>query len=164
MSPGEAPKAGSSARSPDASGRPTCTYYDTSALVKLVVVEPESGALRTHWLSRPRPVSSALARTELMRALGDVPGETKAQARALLAALEQVALDDQLLDSAANLGPDVLRTLGAIHLASALSLGDSLAEVVTYDQRMAGAARNLGLAVAAPSAAGPDPAAVLPHT
>jgi predicted nucleic acid-binding protein len=99
-----------------------------------------------------------------MRALGDVPGETKAQARALLAALEQVALDDQLLDSAANLGPDVLRTLGAIHLASALSLGDSLAEVVTYDQRMAGAARNLGLAVAAPSAAGPDPAAVLPHT
>jgi predicted nucleic acid-binding protein len=59
-------------------------------------------------------------------------------------------LDDPLLEVAANLDPDILRTLDAIHLASALSLGDSLDEVVTYDKRMAEAAKYLGLAVASP--------------
>jgi predicted nucleic acid-binding protein len=128
------------------------TYYDTSALVKLVQHESESAALQSYFQARADPVTSALARTELLRAVKDGPAILKSQARQLLATLDLILLDDRLLDVAAELDSSILRTLDAIHLAAALSLGDALLEVVTYDHRMIISAHNLGLATASPGA------------
>jgi predicted nucleic acid-binding protein len=68
----------------------------------------------------------------------------------VLAGLHLLRLDDHVLDAAAALGPATLRTLDALHLASALSLGEDLAAVVVYEDRLAGAARQAGLRVLAP--------------
>ena len=73
------------------------------------------------------------------------------EARIGFAGLSLIALDDALLDRASDLGPSDLRSLDAIHLAAALSLGDDLGAVVTYDDRMAAAATGLGLVVAQPA-------------
>ncbi len=112
------------------------TYLDSSALVKLAVAEPESVALR-RYLRRCRPlVSSALARTEVLRAL--------------LRAIELVRVNDPLLDTAGELQPDAVRSLDAIHLATALLFGKELGTVVTYDERMANAAGQLGFRTHSP--------------
>jgi uncharacterized protein len=75
-----------------------------------------------------------------------------AQARRLLRRdIAMIPLDRDLLDQAALLQPVGLRTLDAIHVAAALALGDDLSEVVTYDGRLAEAARQQGLVVASPT-------------
>jgi predicted nucleic acid-binding protein len=127
------------------------TYYDTSALVKLVILETESAAMHSYWTTHSEPASSALARTELFRAIKDEEAAAKRQARTLLASLDLVVLDDQLLDVAGSLDQNTLKPLDAIHIASALSLGDSLDKLVTYDKRMIEAAHNLGLSTVSPS-------------
>jgi uncharacterized protein len=73
------------------------------------------------------------------------------RARQLLERISILRLDDPLLDDAAALNGTTLRSLDAIHLAAARTLGDGLAEVITYDHRMADAARQVGLPVAAPA-------------
>jgi uncharacterized protein len=126
-------------------------YLDSSALVKLAVREPESDALRRH-LRRRRPwVASALARTEVRRAL--LPGGEKALAagRQVLARCELVRLNDRVLSRAGEMQPIELRPLDAIHFATAERLGSDLGRVVTYDARMAAAARQLGLRVSSPT-------------
>lgn len=126
-------------------------YLDSSAIVKLAVREPESDALRRH-LRRRRPwVSSALARTEVLRAL--LPGGDAAlvAGRRVLARCDLVRLNDRVLDAAGQMPPSELRSLDAIHLATAERLGADLGELVTYDERMAGVARQLGLHVASPA-------------
>jgi predicted nucleic acid-binding protein len=125
-------------------------YLDSSALVKLVQVEPQSAALR-RYLRRHRAderVSSALARVEVVRAVGAGGPTAVAQARRQLARLYLVPLDRDLLDDAATLGPGGI--LDAIHLAAARRLDRGLRAVVTYDRRMIDAATALGLPVAAP--------------
>ena len=127
-------------------------YLDSSALVKLVVLEPESAALRHYLQEHSERVSSALARVELCRALRRT-GASKAtlqRADHVLARVALVALDDPLLRAAAALSPSGLRSLDALHVATALSL-DGLDAVVTYDQRLDDAAAQAGLAVAAPA-------------
>jgi predicted nucleic acid-binding protein len=126
------------------------TYYDTSALVKLTVSESQSDAMRAYWLAHPSPISSAIARTELLRAVRNETAAVRLNARTVLASLDLIGLDDSLLESAANLDPQILRTLDAIHVATALSLGNTLDELVTYDKRMADAAECLGLKVVSP--------------
>lgn len=126
------------------------TYLDSSALVKLIVPEPETAALRCFLGVRPNRVSCALARVEVVRAVQSHGAGAMAQARAALRDVYLLGLDDTLLDAAANLQPAVLRSLDAIHLAAALTLGAGLREVVTYDARMAQAAAQLGLPVVAP--------------
>lgn len=126
------------------------TYLDPSALVKLVIPEAESEALTRFLAGRPLRVSSALARAEVTRAVLRYGPDAVGRAQQLVRRLRLVALDNELLDRAAYLQPAELRTLDAIHLASAQTLGLFLREVVTYDQRMAQAASNLGLAVVAP--------------
>lgn len=129
-------------------------YLDTSALVKLVQVEPESAALRG-FLRRHRAdgwVGSALSRTELVRAVLAGGSDAVDQARRVLNGLDQIRVDVRVLDDAATLvTPAVVRSLDAIHLASARRLGAELRAVVTYDERMAGAARGLNLTVASPA-------------
>ena len=129
-------------------------YLDSSALVKLVKLEPESGPLR-RFLRRHRTdgrVTSALARVEVVRAVAAGGPAAVAQARRQLARLDHVNIDRVLLDEAATLAPGaILRSLDAIHLASASSIGADLRAVVTYDRRMADAAAALSLVVEAPA-------------
>lgn len=127
-------------------------YFDTSALVKLVVAEAESEALRG-WLAAAdrEPVSSDLARTEVVRAVRRVTPELALEARELLNAIDLVALTPWTFEEAGRLDPDVLRTLDALHLAAALDLGDDLDAIVTYDERLAAAAKVHGIPVVAPT-------------
>jgi uncharacterized protein len=126
-------------------------YLDSSALVKLVVREAESQALERHLRGRPNRVSCGLARVEVIRAVREHGSAATVRATRLLERVSLLRLDDTLLDAAAALGGAELRSLDAIHLAAAQALGDDLAEVITYDQRMAAAAGELELAVTAPA-------------
>jgi predicted nucleic acid-binding protein len=126
------------------------TYLDSSAIVKLVVAEPESRALRAH-LRRRRPlVSSDLARTEVVRALLPAGTIAVSRGREVLRRLDLVRINDRVLDMAGTLEPAQVRSLDAIHLATAQLLGEDLGQVITYDDRMAEAARSLGLKTTAP--------------
>lgn len=125
-------------------------YLDSSALVKLVVAEPESSALRRYLGDEPERASCTLARVEVLRAIRGHGAAPLARARRLLQRLNLVQIDDELLEAAAALDPRVLRSLDAIHLAAARLFGDELTAVVTYDRRMAAAAALVELTVAAP--------------
>ena len=128
-----------------------CVYLDSSAIVKLVILENESGALSGHLQQRPTRVSCALARVEVVRAVRPHGREAITRARQLLERISLLRLDDLLLDEAAALNGPSLRSLDAIHLAAAQALGAELTELITYDRRMAEAAHHLGLPVAAPA-------------
>ncbi len=127
-------------------------YLDTSALVKLVVAEAETAALRA-WLHETdrTPVSCDLARTELLRAVRSAAPDRVIQARAVLDSITLIQLATATFEEAGRLEPALLRTLDAVHLAAALQLGDDLESIVTYDERLAEAARNNGIPVTAPS-------------
>lgn len=129
-------------------------YFDSSALVKLVQVEPESAALRRalrRWSGELR-CTSALARVEVVRAVAGGGPAARAHARRVLGRLHVLDVTRDVLDEAADLSPGgLLRSLDAIHLATARQLGADLRAVVTYDQRMAVAATALGIVVAAPT-------------
>lgn len=126
-------------------------YLDSSALVKLVVHEPESRALRTYLRREPRRVSCGLVRTEVLRAVRPGGPVVVELARRVLRRVDLIRLDDALLDAAGMLEPVGLRSLDAVHLAAAQLVAPVLRAVVTYDRRMADAARALGFAVAAPA-------------
>jgi hypothetical protein len=129
-------------------------YLDSSAVVKLVQREVESDALR-RFLRRHRDdrrVTSALARVEVVRAVFIGGHRAIEQARRQLDRLDQIVLTTELLDRAATLAPTgLLRSLDAVHLAAAQIVGGDLRAVVTYDQRMAEAAGDLGLAIEMPT-------------
>jgi uncharacterized protein len=126
-------------------------YLDTSAVVKLLMREPETTALRRELRRWPRRASSSLLRVELSRAIKRA-GLLRLSAPATqhLAAISLVRMDDALLDRAGDLEPASVRSLDAIHLASALALGSDLGVVVTYDDRMLQGAAALGLPTASP--------------
>jgi predicted nucleic acid-binding protein len=126
------------------------TYLDSSALVKLAIEEPESGALRAHLRRRKTLVSSALARTEVLRALLLEGEEGIARGRAVLGRVELIRVNDRLLNAAGLLQPPDVRSLDAIHLATARELGSDLGQVISYDERMVEAAKGLGLKTASP--------------
>ena len=126
-------------------------YLDSSALVKLVVAESESPALAEYLRGHPARVSCGLARVEVIRAVRPHGDAAVGRAGRLLARMSLLRLDDVLLDAAAALDGATVRSLDAIHLAAAQALGDELEEVVTYDHRMAQAARRFGLATSAPA-------------
>lgn len=125
---------------------------DTSALVKLIVDEPETGALR-EWLAvEPRePVSCDLARTELLRVVRRTAPDRAVAARRLLEAVTLTQVTTAVFDQAGRLDPASLRSLDAIHLAAALDLGDDLDGLVTYDSVLARAAASAGIEVTAPA-------------
>jgi predicted nucleic acid-binding protein len=126
-------------------------YVDSSALVKLVVHEGESDAVR-RYLRRRRPwVSSTLARTEVLRSVTGLGDPAVAAARQVLARCDLVRLNDRLLDRAELLEPAEVPSLDAIHLATADLVRADLGALVTYDERMAEAARAMGFRVAAPA-------------
>ena len=127
------------------------TYVDSSALVKLAVREPESAALR-RFLARHRPlVASALARTEVVRALLPLGPDTVRRGREVLARVDLLRINDRVLDDAGLMAPADVRSLDAIHLASAQQLGSDLRGFVTYDDRLATAAAGRGFRVIRPA-------------
>jgi predicted nucleic acid-binding protein len=126
-------------------------YLDSSAFVKLVVIEPESAALRMALARWPERASATLLRTEAVRALRrSGNGARVGAARRLFRALRLVRIDEPLLDRAGDLDPLQLRSLDAIHLAAAMAIGPDLGVVFTYDDRLRDAAQAAGLMVAAP--------------
>jgi uncharacterized protein len=126
-------------------------YVDASAFVKLVVREPESEALVAALGAWPRRVSSALLVVEAVRASARVSDQASRRAESLLSGLTLVPVSLEVLRSAARLDPARLRSMDAIHLATALSLGDDLGVVFAYDERLRAAAAEGSLPVAAPA-------------
>jgi uncharacterized protein len=126
-------------------------YFDTSALVKLVVKEPASAAL-AEYLSRhaaERKGSSMLCRVELLRAVQAGGDMAYLRAQMILGDLMQFPLTPDVLDAAGSL-PGSLRSLDAIHLATALRLHSDLHSLVAYDRRLLKAAELAGLRTASP--------------
>jgi uncharacterized protein len=128
-------------------------YADSSALAKLVVTQAETVALRRFLAERPdsRLVSSALATTEVMRAVLREAPSAMPQAHALLASLDLITLTRDRLQQAGLLEPPSLRSLDTIHLATALALGSAVGDFVAYDERMLQAATWYRLPVSSPS-------------
>ncbi|MBA3687490.1 MAG: type II toxin-antitoxin system VapC family toxin [Chloroflexi bacterium] len=126
-------------------------YLDASALAKLILVEPESVALRSLLRENPDRFTSRVAQVEVTRAVLRYPDTKQAPVRDAFAGVEIIELDAALAARAATIGPTGLRSLDAIHLASALALGAELDAFITYDARQADAARAAGLEVVAPS-------------
>ncbi len=128
-------------------------YLDTSALAKLVFPEPETAGLWTWLEAWPDRVASSLAAVELGRLLvrSRASAGHRQRATQVLGAVALLKLDDPVLEIAARLRDPLLRTLDAIHLAAALSLGDTPEAFVTYDDRLARAAARLKLPVVRPS-------------
>lgn len=130
---------------------PPYAYVDTSALMKLVVAEPESRALENHLAHRAGLVSSYLAVTELTRAFRRALSKKQlAQVDEVLGAVVLMDITPAILARAAELAPPQLRTLDAIHLATALSANDTALDFITYDVRLAKAAKAHGFTVVAP--------------
>jgi uncharacterized protein len=128
-------------------------YLDTAALVKLVRRETESDAF-VDWLTERSDapwVTSTLAEVELGRALRRTEPELLSGVPALLARLYRCEIDATVRATAAAFSDPTLRTLDAIHLATALVvLGDELAAFVTYDERLLASAQDRGFPVATP--------------
>lgn len=134
---------------------PTRVYLDTSAVVKLFIAEPETPDVQ-QWLSdlsKPHLVSSTLLVVELIRLLRLLNPATVTSAEQFLAAdVDIVEITPPVLGDATTVPPPRLRTLDAIHLATALDLGASVDVFLTYDKPLIEAARAVGLTVASPGA------------
>jgi hypothetical protein len=129
----------------------TPTYVDASAFVKLVVSEPESEALRRFLVGAPRRLtSSALLEVEAGRAGRAVGGDAAVGMAEELAGVNLVEVTSAIRSRARTLDPVDLRTLDAIHLATALEAG--VRDVLVYDRRLGAAAASYGLNVLAPGA------------
>ena len=128
-------------------------YIDTSAAMKLVLEESESSKLRPWVRSHASElVSSDLLRTELFRGARRIRADAMPRVRGVLDSITLFPLPTSTFERAAELEPDVLRTLDALHLAAALELGDDLDGIVTYDERLAQAAARHGVTVLSPGA------------
>ena len=127
------------------------TYLDSSAIAKLVVREPESAALVRYLRGRRTIVASALARVEVLRASASYGASLRERATEVLNRIELIRVSDRVLTLAGGVEPPALRSLDAIHLATASLLGPMLGKIVTYDGRLAAAARALAFEVVAPA-------------
>lgn len=131
-------------------------YVDTSALLKLLLPEPEGDALAVELGRWPDWVTSALTTVECRRVLmrERVNASVRARADYLLSRCVLMHVDAIVLRLAEHIGPRELRSLDAIHLATALSCGDHPEAFITYDDRLAAAARTLKLNVLQPGRTG----------
>jgi predicted nucleic acid-binding protein len=127
-------------------------YIDSSAVVKLLLEETHSQQLTAFYDEHRSDawVSSSLMRIEVVRTVTRALPSAQAEVPALLAAFGYLAIDDEIAEAAAREPDPDLRSLDAIHLASARVLGEQLAAVVTYDERLAAATTRVGLPVHTP--------------
>jgi predicted nucleic acid-binding protein len=125
-------------------------YLDSSAIVKIVVEEPESAALRQFLREFRTRASAELARAEVLRAVRRAEPDALPRAYEALDRFVLVTVSRSLLEAAGLLDPPELRTLDAVHLAAARALAPQLGALVTYDSRMQDAASALAFPVEAP--------------
>ena len=125
-------------------------YVDASAIVRLVLDEPGSEPMMRWFVESERVVVSVVGIIETRRAVGRHEHDI-AHLDAVLETFVTVELDSVVARRAALLAPSTLRTLDAIHLATAIALGPELDAFVTYDDRLADAARAVGLPVVRPA-------------
>jgi hypothetical protein len=125
-------------------------YLDSSALVKLVQLEPQSAALAGEVARWRTHITSVVGAVEVRRAARR-SGADPVRVDQVLARVSLLQLDTGIRELAANVGPPELRTLDALHLASAVSLEDDLGAIACYDERLAGAAALEGIAVVSPT-------------
>lgn len=126
-------------------------YVDSSALLKLVVAEPETSALEADLAGRDGLVASTLAALECRRAARRASNKRVLQTVAqVLEPICLVEITPAILDRAATVDPPLVRSLDAIHVATALSIAEPGLEIITYDGRMAEAALASGLRVVQP--------------
>jgi len=127
-------------------------YLDSSALMKLVRQESETDALRDWLVSQSElpVITSELGRVEVLRAARRAGNQALTEARAVIGDVDLVPLDRGVQDLACEIGDPPLRTLEALHLASALLLRDEVTAFVAYDERLATAARAAGLPTTSP--------------
>jgi predicted nucleic acid-binding protein len=127
-------------------------YLDTSAALKLVIPEAETSALE-FWVAEraglPR-VSSRLLRIEMLRAVARNAPHRMNRAQVILAAVTQLSIDD-IAPTAEVIGDPALRSLDAIHLATAHALRSDLTAFVCYDKRLCDSAQAFGLPVESPA-------------
>src|SRR3989442_12461886 len=126
-------------------------YLASSAIVKLAVAEKESPGLKRYLRRRAPVVVSALARTEVARALLPLGPAAVQRGHEVLSRVELIRVTDRILVDAGSLLPARLRSLDAIHIATMRQLGGSLRRVVTYDSRVAAAASAMGMTIVAPT-------------
>jgi predicted nucleic acid-binding protein len=129
-------------------------YLDASALVKLVAREAETDALMAWLRDRPVRMTSVLSKIEVMRAARRVAAETEdrsvvGRASAVIASVAVAGVSDAIAARAGVADPLTLRSLDAVHLATAVLAGP-LDSFVAYDERLADAARVAGINVAQP--------------
>lgn len=127
-------------------------YMDSCALVKLLNPEIESNDLMAFLGSHANEAmtSSELARVEVVRAVIHLGSEFVNDAKDLIDTLDLIPMETPLLRAAADIDFGVLRSLDAIHLATAVSLGISLTTFISYDKRLLLAAKDANLPVDAP--------------
>lgn len=127
-------------------------YLDSSAVARLVHQEHESRALRERLELSAVHTSSILLPIEVLRAAETLGAAAVSKARQVLREIALLDLDRPIAEHAATLRVEPhLRSLDAIHLATARRLGADLAAVITYDRRLAAAAQQLGLPVESPT-------------
>ena len=128
-------------------------YLDASAIVKLVVAEAHTADVERDAATRTALLSSRLSATEVRRAARRQPSRrVLQQVEEVMESFVLLEVTAAILKRAATIDPTELRTLDAIHLATALSLGFADLDFVTYDTRLAAAARTHGLRVVGPGA------------
>jgi len=118
--------------------------------VKLPLREAEHDALLAELGGWDGYVSSALLGVEAIRACGRYGKEHAVEARSFLEGMALLPLDDIVLEEAASIDPAMLRSLDALHLATALSVRDEIGVFITYDGRLSAAVTTHGLTVAQP--------------
>jgi predicted nucleic acid-binding protein len=126
-------------------------YIDASAFVKLFALEPESeaiaGAMDGGWSNL---VASEILAVEALRAAVRIGGGAPGAASRLLRRVALLPISADVRDRACRIGPKQLRSLDAIHLATAISLEQRIGAIFTYDKRLAQASADAGLRVLAP--------------
>lgn len=129
-------------------------YLDTSAALKLLREEEHSAAMAAFYdqaaSSGSRFVNSDLLRIELLRTVTRAAPQLLPEARALLCAISTIEIDEEIVQAAGSEADRMLRTLDAIHLASARAFGADLTALLTYDNRLTQAAKDAGIPTCAP--------------
>jgi predicted nucleic acid-binding protein len=128
---------------------PPVAFLDSSALVKLIAVEAETAALRRELVRWPHRVSSFLAAVEVTRTARRLGPHAIPLAARVLGGLDLLSID-AVVPAAMHIGSNLLRSLDAIHLATAASITADLGALLTYDRRMLADAQAMGLPVLSP--------------
>lgn len=128
------------------------TYLDASAFVKLFSSEAESAALIEVLSADGSTLAgSEILEVEAYRTAARIGGDAPTRAARLMHGVVLLPFSAEVRDRSRSVGSPALRSLDAIHLATALSVRDRIGAILTYDKRLAQASADAGLRVLAPA-------------